>query len=278
MADDDKKRLEAAAKAISSILKSKFSGSRLSFYTKLTLFEGNFGGWGISITKPIDHIPEFQIYLDHLPGGQDRTFWYGFHSQEPDAIKKIITLSGLQISRRKISESDLRKTKNKLSLMKPLSKADMKLPIQESYETEPDYFIGSYIPLSSKDSDIPLREAIRFFSDLVATDSEIKINSEVKSELEGFRGLATKQVIQRATKLVNQFLLEKDGNLRCDLCSFDPEKRIVGTNVKARSLLDVHHTTPLSEGERYTKIDSLQLLCPTCHRFEHAKMRTDATQ
>jgi hypothetical protein len=41
-----------------------------------------------------------------------------------------------------------------------------------------------------------------------------------------------------------------------------------------RSLLDVHYKRPLGEGPRLTRADDFHfaLLCPTCHRIEHARL------
>jgi hypothetical protein len=66
----------------------------------------------------------------------------------------------------------------------------------------------------------------------------------------------------------------RDGQLTCDNLGFDPTSKIVNTAVKARSLLDVHHTNPLDEGVRYTTEADFCLVCPNCHRFMHRLART----
>lgn len=53
----------------------------------------------------------------------------------------------------------------------------------------------------------------------------------------------------------------------------DPKIVLDPKIVNPRSLLDVHHKNPLDEGERYTTIRDFALLCPTCHRVEHQRLK-----
>jgi 5-methylcytosine-specific restriction protein A len=61
--------------------------------------------------------------------------------------------------------------------------------------------------------------------------------------------------------------------LHCDECGFDPATRVDIQIIRPRSLLDVHHKRPLEEGVRYTTAADFKLLCPTCHRIEHARLK-----
>jgi 5-methylcytosine-specific restriction protein A len=83
------------------------------------------------------------------------------------------------------------------------------------------------------------------------------------------------RVRTRAAWIAVRFLKERTQNksLRCDQCSFDPAGRVDVSVIRARSLLDVHHKYPLEEGVRYTNISDFALLCPTCHRIEHAMLK-----
>ncbi|MGH1574136.1 HNH endonuclease [Methylobacterium sp. P31] len=38
----------------------------------------------------------------------------------------------------------------------------------------------------------------------------------------------------------------------------------------------MHHLNPLEEGKRRTGFKDLALLCPTCHRIAHLRMKRDA--
>ena len=79
----------------------------------------------------------------------------------------------------------------------------------------------------------------------------------------------------RAMWIADKFIIKrrKSGSLFCDACGFDPASRPDLSGIKPRSLLDVHHRDPLAEGKRYTTIADFELLCPTCHRIAHAKLR-----
>jgi 5-methylcytosine-specific restriction protein A len=83
------------------------------------------------------------------------------------------------------------------------------------------------------------------------------------------------KVRKRAAWLADRFVVlrSKAGTLHCDDCKFDPRAAFPSGGVKPRSLLDVHHKRPIEEGVRYTTVDDLALLCPTCHRIEHARMK-----
>ena len=43
--------------------------------------------------------------------------------------------------------------------------------------------------------------------------------------------------------------------------------------VTALHLLDVHHTRPISEGERRTALDEVQILCKNHHAQAHHELR-----
>src|SRR5262249_22226234 len=65
----------------------------------------------------------------------------------------------------------------------------------------------------------------------------------------------------------------RTSTLHCDDCRFDPAARVDAGVISPRSLLDVHHKRPLEEGVRYTTVSDFSLLCPTCHRIEHARLK-----
>jgi 5-methylcytosine-specific restriction protein A len=94
--------------------------------------------------------------------------------------------------------------------------------------------------------------------------------------LEGQREERRLKLRRRAAWLADKFVSarRRKNELFCDECKFDPATRTELAGVSARSLLDVHHKNPLEEGIRYTNVADFALLCPTCHRIEHALMRT----
>ncbi|CAN7533798.1 HNH endonuclease [Bosea sp. LjRoot9] len=92
---------------------------------------------------------------------------------------------------------------------------------------------------------------------------------------EGIEEERRRKVRRRAVWLAGKFIRMRirDGKLLCDECSFDPAPLFPSGLIRPRSLLDVHHKNPLDEGIRYTTTGDFALLCPTCHRVEHARLR-----
>lgn len=98
-----------------------------------------------------------------------------------------------------------------------------------------------------------------------------------QNALEGWEEESRSRVRRRAAWLASKFILGrvKRDDLKCDHCGFDPSSIFPERRREQRGLLDVHHKCPLQEGARYTTLDDFALLCPTCHRIEHARMRLD---
>ncbi|WP_109076136.1 MULTISPECIES: HNH endonuclease [unclassified Azospirillum] len=106
------------------------------------------------------------------------------------------------------------------------------------------------------------------------------INADLADRaLEGTMKERWAKVRRRAAWIADKFIRSRTRleTLRCDDCGFDPatifpsaEKNIL------RSLLDVHHRNPLDEGIRYTTTKDFSLLCPTCHRVEHQRLKQEA--
>jgi 5-methylcytosine-specific restriction protein A len=99
----------------------------------------------------------------------------------------------------------------------------------------------------------------------------------IVSAMEGLTDEQRSKVRLRAAWLAQRFVRVrvKAGSLNCDDCNFDPVGRTAGLGVNPRSLMDVHHRKPLAEGKRHTEATAeyFKLLCPICHRLEHAIMR-----
>lgn len=56
--------------------------------------------------------------------------------------------------------------------------------------------------------------------------------------------------------------LRNSGTVVCEACGFsDP----------LDPMFDAHHVQPLAAGDRESRADDLAVLCPTCHRWAHAK-------
>lgn len=101
------------------------------------------------------------------------------------------------------------------------------------------------------------------------------IERDLAGALEGETEERRMQIKKRAAWLADKFARERrrTGRLVCDECAFDPRTLPDADQIKARSCFDVHHTSPLDEGKRYTTIADFVLLCPTCHRITHIRLR-----
>jgi 5-methylcytosine-specific restriction protein A len=109
----------------------------------------------------------------------------------------------------------------------------------------------------------------------VSKDNLSRMAIDLRAALEGETAERRVKLIRRAAKLADDFAKwrAKQGTLHCDDCKFDPASRSDLSDIKPRSVFDVHHKNPLAEGKRLTTRDDLALLCPNCHRIEHLRLR-----
>lgn len=110
------------------------------------------------------------------------------------------------------------------------------------------------------------------------SEIDAKVRHAIDADLAALEGMSTEylaRVKRRAAWIADCFLRQRQRERRlvCDDCAFDPRKLAEDFGVRARSFLDVHHKNPLDEGLRYTTTADFALLCPTCHRIEHIKLR-----
>lgn len=98
------------------------------------------------------------------------------------------------------------------------------------------------------------------------------------SAYEGMPVDQLQKIRHRASHLAKLFKerREKAGEMKCDHCDFDPVRRLEGTSILPRSVMDAHHQNPLAEGKRLTSTDDFDLMCPTCHRILHSLLRQPA--
>ena len=106
------------------------------------------------------------------------------------------------------------------------------------------------------------------------------IENDLENAMEGETEERKIKLKKRAAWLADSFAkLRKDrGQLQCDDCRFDPKDLSGFPEINQRSCFDVHHKNPLAEGVRQTTYDDLSLLCPTCHRIEHIKLKLLVTK
>ena len=65
-----------------------------------------------------------------------------------------------------------------------------------------------------------------------------------------------------AEEAMNRNRKRHGGWIKCEACGFRD---------KGRSMFDAHHLSPLALGTRESDVNDLAVLCPTCHRWAHAK-------
>ena len=113
--------------------------------------------------------------------------------------------------------------------------------------------------------------------DKIPSSIKRTIEFDLTGAMEGFSEERKVKIRTRAAWNAYKFVKarQRARRLICDECNFDPAERLAGTNIKPRAILDVHHREPLAEGVRYTGATDayFKLLCPTCHRLEHAFLR-----
>lgn len=111
--------------------------------------------------------------------------------------------------------------------------------------------------------------------DKIPSDLLRDINVDLLGALEGEETERKTKIKLRAAWLAQRFWFERKraSAIRCDECGFDPSATASLASLPLRSLFDIHHKNPLAEGVRRTTTQDFSLLCPTCHRIEHARIR-----
>ena len=108
-----------------------------------------------------------------------------------------------------------------------------------------------------------------------ASPGDLQEMADPKDALSATEGQRT--ILEEAQRLsrnpgLRNRRLKKD-NYQCQHCGFKAPKTIVskdGPIALNHCGLDVHHVTPVHDGERRTLLEDLVSLCPNCHRLLHA--------
>ena len=148
--------------------------------------------------------------------------------------------------------------------LRPLTPVEQRLIAE--LEIEPVESKNAWIGI---EDEFPLAERSQ-----INSDTERAISRDLAA-LEGIDEERLAKVKRRAAWVADRFIRErqKSRTLTCDECAFDPNELAMELGVKPRGFLDVHHKNPLDEGVRYTTTADFALLCPTCHRVEHVRLR-----
>lgn len=90
---------------------------------------------------------------------------------------------------------------------------------------------------------------------------------------EGGLRYRTRKEPVRNQRLVDAALAEnlaRHGAYRCEECGYEPTNDPKVKRGAERGMLDVHHLEGIATGERETTLEDVIVLCPLCHRREHA--------
>lgn len=218
-------------------------------------------------------LPQLGLSLDCWGGGSGRSFWFGFWCRLPGPVDRVMETCPTHMkANRTFTDDDAERHKDYWRLKSPLSKEDSRLPIHERYSGESYFGIYDLEPRAGKPA-LNLDRTTEFFTQVVRPLPDFRDSYELDCDLEGVPAKRRHKEYSISVRLARAFI-RKRIVLTCDECAFDPCDRIGGLAINPRSLLDIHHKNPRAlSGKRWTKLCDLALLCPTCHRLAHAKMR-----
>jgi len=91
---------------------------------------------------------------------------------------------------------------------------------------------------------------------------------------EGEEGIVEGRILYRAHKTrerkrsaeKKRVVMEETGRLECEACGFD---FFATYGERGRGFAECHHTLPLSNGTRVTRLSDLAIVCANCHRMLH---------
>jgi hypothetical protein len=280
--NDDNLEIKAAAKKLREALRVRISARSLRFVENYEYEESSFGGLWVKFATLGPRLPNIAIYLDRMTGGEYKSFWVGFESTKQELIDVIVESCEIPISSRRIIEEDtITGDGGTQKLNKSLTEVDAKYPIREFYYDGNQFFFGIYdLDKQRTAVEFNLARAVEFLVSVINSTATFRQEYQLDRDLEGLPTQLRRREYTRASGLVFAFIDQRmlDAALKCERCGFDPNCLCKDTNINPRSLLDVHHKNPLAlGGPRWTELGDLALLCPTCHRFEHAKIRASRT-
>ena len=109
---------------------------------------------------------------------------------------------------------------------------------------------------------------------IATSNSWISIEDEFRlAEASGIEAERLAKVKRHAAWIADRFMRKTQmaGKINCDDSAFDP--RSWKTRSEAAWVLGRAPQNPLDEAGQYTTTADFALLCPTCHRIEHIRLR-----
>lgn len=103
---------------------------------------------------------------------------------------------------------------------------------------------------------------------------QVSSAEELDDDIEATEGRILTRIHQKRersvklTKKKKQQVLKKTGQLECEVCGFDYERRY---GKHGKGFAECHHIKPVSEiqEEEVTKLSDLAIVCANCHRMIH---------
>lgn len=275
----DELGLVEQAHRLGNALRTHSYGKRLQFEQNVQAISyPHTDGWYVLLAKMGPRLPEVGLTLDRWAGEGERCFWFGFWSSSPKPVERIMENlpAHLKIGRA-VTSKDTKQDGERWYLKRPLSKKDAGFPIHELYGG--DSYFGIYdLEHRGRTPPLNLDSAFDFFGQVISSLQGFRDSFDLDCDLEAVPIERRRREYSISTRLARQFIRKRVllGTLNCDYCRFDPSTQVNGLSINPRSLLDIHHNNPRAlGGKRWTKLCDLTLLCPTCHRVVHAKMRAE---
>lgn len=85
-----------------------------------------------------------------------------------------------------------------------------------------------------------------------------------------YRRHAFRERDSRLNRRKKEQVLAATGRLECEVCGFEFEEYY---GEYGKGFAEAHHTRPLSNGSRKTRLDDLAIVCSNCHRMLHRGVR-----
>lgn len=105
----------------------------------------------------------------------------------------------------------------------------------------------------------------------ISTNSQNFFNDDLNQDFETQEGkllFKNHRIRERDSKITfkKKEIAKQQNKLFCEVCDFS------FAQIYGEEYIECHHTVPISEGERITKLEDLSLVCSNCHRMLHRKI------
>lgn len=266
-----KATLLSTAREIGRRLKPHAGGTALRIRIPSKVTSTNTKGWDSIIGDLGSGQPRLVIWLDKFSGYDDRKFYAGFSSSNPDQIHAITDAVAKSLwPIREITDEDLSGRKH-FVLSDRLSRAEFNAPILEDYPDGPKFY-GIYDPTRAPTEKVNSQfcnRAVSFFEDVArslpnATTADA--HREVYPQCENRKWVTSHLHRERSGLLATECKI-RDG-YQCQVCGLRFEDDYGKLGIE---FAEAHHIVPLSQlpDAIRTQLEDLVTVCANCHRMLH---------